>query len=1202
MQQINQKFRMAIGIWLVLSSVFLLSCKKSFMYSDYTFTAEATSKVTGNIYKNTPIPIELKLQGTDILNEEVEVKFIKSDIQGLLYKEDQVIELSTPFTHIFSTPLSLTFIPEAIGTGILEFEVSFNDEKQNITIPLIVSTAAYDFVILQKKDTLQVGKAIDMQAKIVENTDVTSKYKSRTDANSLKVSAIMTKGNGVLFFNNKLAFINAQTRADIAELEVAPNDLIDMKYSPLSHGENRMDITITDAFSNTVIIPVSFQVDSTDFVATITSAVDSVELNKTLLFDLSAKIPGYKGGLTVTPKLNSGAGRFTVDGKTIATDTPFKLEKAGDYVLSFTPSSAESVSLNLKFLDDYGQTATSDLQCKVVVPKFYLSSNFDPTTSVKYKDHAVFTMSLTDAVPSKYNCIITIEPKEAGNSVLRIDDKLVPLNKVFEYTPEVKNMEFISSICGVVNLKFELTKDNGKSNYIILPVTVNPFNLDFSITNQTPSIPKVNMPVNFDLSISEERYDTTYKLKINRLNGAGTLKHNAKDCEDPKFLESCKNGSYTLEYTPSVAGLHEVEFELTDHWGQKKVTRYSLSTDNAPIIVTPSVTALTTPVETATTFSLTASEAGYQGDFFLSFTGASGEILCGVDNSPLHEGESRKIPNNTPTTITYTPSTVGDHVLQFTVMDIHGQKSYFTINVRSNHLPLTLSAALQGIANQNYINTPVPLNINISGAAPFLIKCDNTDGKVVRNGVTLSAGQAVEVSGSEVWQYTPTSIGTHTLTITATDRYKQEKTAATSLNVTYRPLNVTAKYINSFIFSNSTTPIHISSDRYPIYVTHTNGDFWDWALYENETKATGAITVNSETEIGTRPTLMAAGMFLELVIKDSDGQTKKIKLPTLEFKDGKILTSLTQTTNTTLKNTPVTTTLKTSNDFKDKIFTITLSTNKNGSFNLSNGTNISNSANITYTPFESGSHAIKLTATDTRGMSSTSTWYVTAKNSPISISCSPVFATVGVESELLLKINKDNYFGNFAVTVDKDGNQGNVNLPFNGATGAGNYYFKYTPLSLNNQVINVIVTDPEGGHASIGVPISVKPDPFILEANQVQSNSTYITVPLQLNQATNSDAITYTSLTTTPRNSKTKYTVNTMNLPYTSQNRKLSITYYLQTTNLNPSDGLTSILEVKDKYGHTQSYKIEVTGTYTPAPPATNLPSSTSTFVSVWPL
>lgn len=1119
MKKITYLFKSFLLFLALVLTTSIHSCKKSFMYSDYTYELKAETKAPEMIYKNTPIAFELKLNGNDILNEDVKIKYLGTSLNGELRRDNSVIKIADEIIHKFKTPLALVFTPSAVGSGSLEFEASFEGDVKKISVPLTVNEAAYNFVVINKRDTLNVGTAVDMQAKITENEEVTKLFKTRSGDSKLTLTAVMGKGSGVLFFNNKPIFANALTKSAPVSISVTPEDLIDMKYSPLSHGENRIDMTISDEYRNSVIIPVSFNVDSTDFVATITSLVDSVELNKVLLFDLKVPIPGYKGALNVTPKLLSGSGRFAINGRNYATDTPFKLDKAGDYVLSFTPTSQDPVQLHLKIGDDYGQYSEVELVCKVFVPQFYLQSNFDSNLPVRYKDHAVFTLSMTDALPTRYTCIATTTPVEALNSVLYIDDKQVPLNKVFTYDPKIKNIEFVSSLCGVVTLKFELTKDNGKSNFIDIPITVSPFALDFSIKSQSTTETKIGVPITFDLSMFEERYDSTYTIKVTQLQGEGSLLFEGDPYqESKKFLEGRTNGLTPLEYTPMTAGTHEIEFELKDHWGQIKTSLLTVSTGYAPIIVLPSVTALVTDVESPASLSLTASEVGYTGDFYLSYTGGSGEVLVGSSNETLAVGQSRKIANNNPVMLTYTPNTVGDHVLEFAVMDIHGQKSHFTVNVKSNNIPLTITTSFQSAANgENYPKVVVPVNITVSGAFPITVTLTNNSvgsGIFTRNGTTVSKGSPITLSSSEIWQYTPNvrSIGTNTFEFKANDRFNQEATSTSSIEVKYRPFNPTVSLYGSSLYLNIQNQIIVSSDRYPVRLQNTNAS--QWRVYDYITgNSLDGITINEPREFYITPTDQNSGAVV-LKAFDSDNQEVEISTPILRPIVATLNHNFSPSTSTVLKNVAVTSTLTTSNTQNDKQFTLlTLKSDKSGSFNLSAGIKISNSASITYTPTEVGRHTITSEVRDNQGLTKTAKWIVNVTSAAIELSCNAVTGKVGTDLSVTLNIKKNNYSGTFNVSVTKSAYPGDVTLPGSGVTGQGNYYFQYKPLNISNHTINVTVTDSEGGSTTIGVQIRPLRDPLVLlTPSVVTSSRSSCNVPLKFKQSTTNDVITFNNI------------------------------------------------------------------------------------------
>lgn len=138
MRNITHLFKSAVLVSTIVLAATFNSCKKSFMYSDYTYELKAETKAPATIYKNTPIPFELKLNGNDILEEEVKVKYLGTSLDGELQMAGRAVKIADEILHKFKTPLALVFIPNAVGSGSLEFEVSFEGDVKKISVPLTI--------------------------------------------------------------------------------------------------------------------------------------------------------------------------------------------------------------------------------------------------------------------------------------------------------------------------------------------------------------------------------------------------------------------------------------------------------------------------------------------------------------------------------------------------------------------------------------------------------------------------------------------------------------------------------------------------------------------------------------------------------------------------------------------------------------------------------------------------------------------------------------------------------------------------------------------------------------------------------------------------------------------------------------------------------------------------------------------------------
>ena len=337
-------------------------------------------------------------------------------------------------------------------------------------------------------------------------------------------------------------------------------------------------------------------------------------------------------------------------------------------------------------------------------------------------------------------------------------------------------------------------------------------------------------------------------------------------------------GTHNLSYTPSAAGTHRVVFKLKDMFEEKQSATLTIEAKNAPIEASASIGSAATTVKTAASFTVSANEADYT-DVFKTTVTNTGEGTLTANGTPVSFGKEFNMSGGN-TTMAYTPHTLGDHMLHFTVKDIYGQSKEFSVKISADYAPMTVKAS-----------GPSSMYVSRNATIALSLAEDNyTDNFTV----SYSGGTGVLKNGTAVWNpgtdyslangsanltYTPSSVGSHTLKFTVKDSYGQTKESSVAINVTQAPLTVSATPAAATVYTQrtATSTLAVSeaehSDQFTVETTITGGG-GSLTINGTEVGNGGSIDVNGgNSSIGFTPS--AAGTHtITLNVSDAYGQSK----------------------------------------------------------------------------------------------------------------------------------------------------------------------------------------------------------------------------------------------------------------------------------------------------------------------------------------
>lgn len=224
--------RLALSILgLAITAVVVFSCKTTLNAVDYSCQFAARSTALGNVYVNAEVPIEIQMYGDVMKTVEVEVEYLGSGIQGVLYDlNKKEIKANDVFKYKFEQPLRLMFCPtSATKLDSLKFKIN----NESVIVALQVNNPTHGLVFSKEQDTVILGKNIPLQFAAVEDEAAMANAKTKAGGNSYKLSATMTEGKGILIAKEKALFsYSLVTKASTEEIELAKEEVVNAIFIP----------------------------------------------------------------------------------------------------------------------------------------------------------------------------------------------------------------------------------------------------------------------------------------------------------------------------------------------------------------------------------------------------------------------------------------------------------------------------------------------------------------------------------------------------------------------------------------------------------------------------------------------------------------------------------------------------------------------------------------------------------------------------------------------------------------------------------------------------------------------------------------------------------------------------------------------------------------------------------------------------------
>ena len=703
-------------------------------------------------------------------------------------------------------------LPAGMGTITLDGKTYDGTETELAKLSNVVtftpSKTGAVTLKLTVKDEWGVSKVVEVPFS-VSNTDMIVQVSNKENElylnNTTNLNFNVSKPNYEGTFKARIVQEPEQAgevkinNSSISDETVYINNSNTLSFNPRKTGAVLLKLIVMDDLGGEKEVALNFNVTNPELNVNISNHTADLKVNATGQFNFTVSKEHYTGKFKAQiEQLPAGMGTITLDGKGYD-GTETELAKLSN-VVTFTPSKTGAVTLKLTVKDEWGVS-------KVVEVPFSVS-NTDMIVQVSNKEHDLLLNKTTrlnfdvskPSYTGGFKAKIVQEPKNTGT--VRLNNSVISDENLVVIPANSNSLEFTPEKTGAVLLRLIVTDDLGGEKEVALNFNVTNPDININVTNKESDL-TYNKKTSFNIAVSKSDYKGTYKYElIQNPAASGTLEVDGKAYSGG--IQNVTNpNNIAVSYTPQEEGYVSILIRITDETGLTAEKTIGFNVVNAPVILTigkPSSTDMT--IGQSTSFTVKAEKENYNGNFNYEITSIpvdAGEIK--INGKTSMTGELK--PN--PSTVTFTPSKVGNAYFQVKVRDSGGKIAEESIYFAVNNTPMNISFANQ---EENIVlNTPTEFTFKV-------IKDNYPDNKLITYTVSPAytgtlvidgkdyTGTSIEIPYSRIKnginvRYTPDREGTKGLSFTAKDEFNGFTAQTINFNISNPELQLYLTGVNT---------------------------------------------------------------------------------------------------------------------------------------------------------------------------------------------------------------------------------------------------------------------------------------------------------------------------------------------------------------------------------------------------------------------
>lgn len=715
--------------------ILLMGCTKDIDIEDeFDFDFEITASDEGFVYETTPLDIVIKPKRV-VAGTNYEISYV-------LEKEESHLETKAPTTVIKPTETydlvdklehKFNFLPTTVGDHSIIIKIK-DSNGHEVTKKFVYKSkyAPFTFLLSPNLSTYTINAKGAMTSTLI-----------RKDDDTFTFSYTVTNGTGI--------FYDGDIPIKPEETYTLKNGVKQLHYMPSTLGMHTITASVIASDKAQVVRQVQVSVDNVPFTLSATAATTSVNANQelTIAVNLSEQIRtgGVKYEISHSYDPNGIAGVIkNPAGVAVQAGTLAPIE-VGTHQYKFKPAGIGVSTITFRIKDSNGQIKEATVVITVQNVPFSFTAIPSEKTILLNKQTAInFNLVTNSSETSGLTYKLVYSPIEGDGTLSASDGTVLKSGTPFAIDKGTFNFNYVPKTLGSHKLNFVVTDNNGEQRTASVEMNTTHIGVTFNVSSVTQTYVNQSIPINFTITPQSET-NLNYTMNYYVSGGEGVLKNGSSIISSGNFFDVSR-GSFAYRFTPTVAGNYLFTFELKDSNGQlvKKEITVVVLNNKFTFTPTPSQNVF---VNEENIFNYALVPTGdYSGTTYnVSYSIESGQLGSFLkDNQPIQQGIPIVV-NPTAFKLTYKPTSVGEHKINYVVTDSNGLKEEITqtVQVVASNYKMSIQQSNTKIyknnadalilsLSQDQINPRIKyvLNYTITGV-----------GQLLENGVPL-------VNGSEI--------------------------------------------------------------------------------------------------------------------------------------------------------------------------------------------------------------------------------------------------------------------------------------------------------------------------------------------------------------------------------------------------------------------------------------------------------------------